>query len=210
MKPNNSKCIWTAVIAAVTMSLALSTALQANPLPGAIFSTNSACTGVDLNIYSTKDAVYIDGGPAHRGAAGLPPGTYCVQVTDPSGATVLGRSAEGAVTVGANGEFAQCYELTSILNTGTSGFTTPGYDDTDNAGFEYKAWVSTDPTFPANSSKTDNFKVSEQVVCDPSPCPPPPTASICVTKFYDANANGKQDTGEPNLVGWELLCCRQY
>ena len=31
--------------------------------------------------------------------AGLPDGSYCVQVTDPSGQTVLGKSDPGAVAV---------------------------------------------------------------------------------------------------------------
>src|SRR5881296_1084612 len=75
------------------LSLIVSTALQADPpLPGAIFTTDSTCNGVDLNIYSAKGDVYLDGGPAHPGAASLPPGDYYVQVTDPSGACVLGTS----------------------------------------------------------------------------------------------------------------------
>jgi hypothetical protein len=164
------------------------------PLPGAIFSTDSTCLGVDLNIYASKDAVYIDGGPAHLGAAGLTPGTYCVQVTDPSGATVLGKSAEGAVTVDANGEFQQCYQLTSILNTASSGFTVAGYDDTSNPGGEYKVWVSTDCNFINNSTKTDNFKVRENA--------PPNPPRLCVNKFYDANVNGVKDPTECYINGW--------
>jgi hypothetical protein len=31
---------------------------------------------------------------------------------------------------------------------------------------------------------------------------PPPTASITACKFYDKNANGVQDAGEPALTGW--------
>ena len=44
----------------------------APPLPGAIFTTDSTCSGVDLNIYASKDLVYLNGGPAHPGAASLP------------------------------------------------------------------------------------------------------------------------------------------
>src|SRR5204863_9282090 len=143
------------------------------------------------------------------GAAGLPDGSYCVQVTDPSGQTVMGKSDPGAVTV-SGGEFVQCYQLTSILKTGSSGFTTPGYDDTPNPGGEYKVWVSTDCNFDNNSSKTDNFQVRGVT---PTPTPtatatatatptatPTPTATatatpsptpcpkgwVCVTMFYDA------------------------
>src|SRR5881296_3154089 len=64
----------------------------AAPLPGAIFTTDSTCSGVDLNIYGSKGDVYLNGGPAHPGAASLPDGSYYVRVTDPSGSCVLGTS----------------------------------------------------------------------------------------------------------------------
>ena len=167
--------------------------VDAPPLPGAIFSTDSTCTDVNVNIYAVKEDVYIDGGPAHPGAAGLPDGSYCVQVTDPSGATVLGRSDPGAVTV-VDGEFVQCYQLTSILKTASSGFTDPGFDSTPNPGGEYKVWVSTDCDFINNSTKTDNFQVRSDCI----------KGYVCVTKFYDANANGIQDTGEADIAGWQF------
>src|SRR5207249_11449733 len=75
------------------------------PVSGAIFTTNSTCTGVNLNIYASKDDVYLDGGPAHPGAAGLPDGDYWVQVTEPGG-KVLGRSSYAVVRV-SGGEFVQ-------------------------------------------------------------------------------------------------------
>ena len=206
----NKKCIWIAFIAV----LAFCSNLRADPpLPGAIFTTDSTCTEVNQNIFDNKEDVYVDGGPAHPGAAGLPDGSYCVQVTDPSGATVLGKSEPGAVTV-VDGEFVQCYQLTSILKTGSSGFTVPGYDDTPNPGGEYKVWVSTDCNFDNNSSKTDNFQVNNT---NPTPTPTPsatPTATpsptpcpkggVCVTTFYDGNVNGIQDNGEQEITGWEF------
>jgi len=206
----NKKCIWIAFIAV----LAFCSNLRADPpLPGAIFTTDSTCTEVNQNIFDNKEDVYVDGGPAHPGAAGLPDGSYCVQVTDPSGATVLGKSDPGAVTV-VDGEFVQCYQLTSILKTGSSGFTVPGYDDTPNPGGEYKVWVSTNCDFINNSTKTDNFQVNNT---NPTPTPTPsatPTATpsptpcpkgeACVTTFYDANVNGIQDNGEQEITGWEF------
>jgi hypothetical protein len=163
---------------------------------GAIFTTTAGCPGVDQNIYDSKDAVYLNGGPPHPNAAGLPPGDYCVQVTEPNG-TVLGKSLTPVVTVGSDGNFVTCYQLSAIVNSATSGFTTAGYDDTTNPGGEYKVWVSQDCSFPDSASKTDNFKVKN------NGGGPGSTATICVTKFYDANFNGVQDPGEPNLVGWE-------
>ena len=59
------------------------------PVSGAIFTTDLGCTGVNINIFQSKDDVYLDGGPAHVGAAGLPDGSYYVQVTEPNG-TPLG------------------------------------------------------------------------------------------------------------------------
>src|SRR5437762_11595926 len=206
----NKKCIWIALVAV----LALCTTLRAAPpISGAIFTSDSTCTGVNVNIYDNKEDVYIDGGPSHPGSAGLPDGSYCVQVTDPSGATVLGKSDPAAVTV-VNGEFVQCYQLTSILKTGSSGFTVPGFDDTPNPGGEYKVWVSTDCNFDSNSSKTDNFQVNNT---NPTPTPTPsatptatpsptpcPTGEVCVTTFYDANVNGIQDNGEQEITGWQF------
>ena len=206
MKSHISRYVWIALIAVS----AICTTIKADPpLPGAIFTTDSTCTEVNQNIFDNKEDVYIDGGPAHPGAAGLPDGSYCVQVTDPSGATVLGKSDPGAVTV-VGGEFVQCYQLTSILKTGSSGFTVPGYDDTPNPGGEYKVWVSTDCDFINNSTKTDNFQVNN-TNATPTPTPtatpsptPCPKGWACVGSFYDANANGIQDNEEPNIAGWQF------
>src|ERR1051325_8068081 len=92
--------------------------MAAAPLPGAIFTTDAGCTGVDLNIYQSKDAVYVDGGPAHPGAAGLPDGSYYIQVTTPDG-SVLGTSVGSGnptpVTV-VSGEMT-CSQLSAILIT---------------------------------------------------------------------------------------------
>ena len=184
-----------------TMALAVlmaaggaSAVLAAPPLPGAIFTTDSTCTGVNINIYSAKDAVYLDGGPAHPGAAGLPDGDYFVQVTDPSGATVLGKTLTAAVSV-SGGEFAQCYQLSQIL-LAEPDFLVNGYSDTPNNGGEYKVWVSTDGTFTNNSTKTDNFKVkpSEEE---------PEQGTLEVIKFYDANANGINDDNQL-ITGWQI------
>jgi len=93
------------------------------------------------------------------------------------------------------GEFAQCYQLSQILNTASSGFTVAGYDTTTNPGGEYKVWVSSVSTFDNNSTKTDNFKVATEN-------PNPPKATLHVRKFYDANANGINDA-EQWIVGWK-------
>jgi hypothetical protein len=162
---------------------------------GAIFTTDGTCAGVNVNHFAAKTDVYLDGGPHHGGNAGLPDGNYYVQVTDPSGADVLGKSLTAVVTV-SGGEFVQCYQLWSILYSSSSGFTAIGYDDTTNPGGIYKVWVSQDPAFENSASKTDNFKVE-------GGGPPPTPTWLHVIKFYDANANGINDDGQL-ITGWKI------
>ncbi len=192
----NKKFARISFTALVVLGLSLSLvgiAFAAPPLPGAIFTTNSTCAGVNLNIYDSKGAVYLDGGPAHPGAAGLPDGSYYVQVTEPGGA-VLGKSLTTIVTV-SGGEFVQCYQLAAIVLSTSSDYTTAGFDTTTNPGGEYKVWVSTVATFDKNSTKTDNFKVKEEN--------PPQPAQLNVLKFYDTNANGLNDDGQL-ITGWKV------
>ena len=88
-----------ATIAFIGLSLTSTTPLQAAPpLTGAIYTTDSTCTGVNVNIYASKEDVYLDGGPRGASGSGLPDGIYYVQVTEPGGA-VLGKSLAPVVTV---------------------------------------------------------------------------------------------------------------
>ena len=189
-----------AVAAAVMLVLAGS-AFSDPPLSGAIFTTDSSCSVVNGNIYMDKTDVYLNGGPSHPGAAGLPDGSYYVQITDPSGATVLGTSVSSAnetpVTV-SGGNFASCYELWNILIKGSDG--TPGYDDSPNNGGEYKVWVSNQADFANDSAKTDNFKVRNGGCGDVCV---PVQATLSVSKFYDRNGNGINDDGQP-ITGWQF------
>jgi hypothetical protein len=169
----------------------------AAPLSGAIFTTDSECIGTNVNIFGDKGEVYLNGGPAHPGAAGLPNGDYYVKVTEPNG-TLLGTSVgsgnEKPVHV-TNGEFDLCYQLSAILIKASN--STPGYDDTSNSGGEYKVWVSTVSDFANDSSKTDNFKVKPQ-----DGGGTPPQATLHVLKYYDADADGQHDPGEVYLDNW--------
>ena len=186
---------------AVTLALALVALLSlaasasAAPLAGAIFTTDSTCGGVDLNIYSSKDAVYLNGGPAHPGAATLPAGSYYVQVTTPAGAllgTSVGTGNETPLV--SDGNVVNCIQLSAVLKKASDG--TPGYDDTTNPGGDYKVWASTVSTFDPSSSKTDNFKVHEGETITPT--------FLRVRKYYDANANGVKDGAEVYLDGWRF------
>jgi hypothetical protein len=180
-----------------------SAALMA-PLAGAIFTTDVNCNGTDLNIYASKADVYIDGGPAHTGAAGLPQGEYYVQVTEPDGTllgTSIGTTDETPVVVNASGEFVQCYQLMSIVrrasNAGPFPVAPDGFDDTTNPGGEYKVWVSRVSNFANDETKTDNFKVATNG--------PPEQATLNVIKFYDTNTNGIKDPTDVEITGWEVI-----
>lgn len=182
---------------AILLGFSAST-VRAAGLTGAIFTTDSTCTGVNINIYGSKDAVYLDGGPHNGGSAGLPDGSYYVQVTEPNG-TLLGTSVgsgNDTPVVVSGGEFDHCYQLSAILIRATD--STPGYDTTGNPGGEYKVWVSSVSTFDNNLSKTDNFKVKG------TPETPPPTAILHVRKFYDTNADGIRDSSENDIIGWKF------
>jgi len=161
---------------------------------GAIFTTNFNCDGTNVNIYTNKDSVYLDGGPHHEGSAGLTDGFYYVQVTDPSGANILGKSLTTTVTI-TNGSFDSCYQLDQIVYSHSSGYLTLGYDDTTNGGGVYKVWVSKDPTFTNGTDKTDNFKVKAN---------PLQNGSIDGLKWEDSNANGVKDPSEQRLDGWTM------
>lgn len=134
------------LLAATATSAAL-----AHAPSGAIFTTVADGTEVNFNIYPSKEAVYLDGGPgpgAPQGAAGLDDDTYVFQVTEPSGKTLLSQDAakcrqfvvtNGIITsVVATG----CQHVTGLdVDHGATTVQLMPYDDTPNNGGEYKAWV---------------------------------------------------------------------
>jgi hypothetical protein len=182
------------LVCLTALMVSFATPAAAAPLPGAIFTTNSACSGVDLNIYASKSDVYLDGGPQSNGPS-LPAGSYYVQVTEPNG-TLLGTSVGAAnptpFVVASDGS-SNCIELSSALIEASNPLII-GYDDTGNPGGEYKVWASKDPSFPNDGSKTDNFKVNVNSNGQ--------AVSITGVKFYDLNLNGVQDPGEPGINFW--------
>jgi hypothetical protein len=188
-----------ALLAALALLFVSSPAMAAG-LSGAIFTTDQPCIGTNVNIFGDKADVYLDGGPTHEGAAGLPDGEYYVKVTEPDGAllgTSIGATDETPVTV-SGGSFVTCYQLAAILVQASDGLA--GYDDTTNAGGEYKVWVSSVSTFDNELTKTDNFKVRTVEGGGE-----PPQATLNVVKFYDANANGINDDGAQNAItGWKV------
>ena len=151
------------IVLALIATLWLLPCIQAQPLPGAIFTTIANGTIVNANVqYTSKCDVYLDGGPgvnAPVGAAGLPSGDYYFQVTDPSGKKLLSTdvvsnrrftvSSAGVITAytGVGGPpHPTAIDITNPPATGAitiqlANTTCPtDYLDTPNNGGVYKAW----------------------------------------------------------------------
>lgn len=159
------------------------------PLSGAIFTTDETGNPVNLNIYDSKEDVYLNGGPginAPDDAAGLPAGTYSYQVTEPNGVRLLSTDpvecrqftvdASGVITGVAPSGACAHVTGTSTEDGGTTVQLFP-YSDTSNNGGVYKVWVSPtellDCEAPGNKncfvprySKTDNFKVLNDMIVE--------------------------------------------
>src|SRR4051794_38209395 len=118
------------------------------PLPGAVWMTDNEGSHLNQNIYETKSAVWLSGGPDNQGA--LPDGSYFVRVTDPAGKQVLGTSGtQKPLTV--TNHVPNNVQLANAVNVPTT--QAPGYLDTPSDGGEDKVWVSTASDFANNSTK---------------------------------------------------------
>jgi hypothetical protein len=164
-----------ALTLALLLALCAAGVVMAHAPSGAIFTTVADGSEVNFNIYPSKDAVYLDGGPgigAPQHAAGLDDGTYVFQVTEPSGKTLLST------------DFAKCRQfvvadgiITGVVVTGCQHLT--GFDvdhgavtvqlmpylDTPNPGGEYKAWVTTVEDFLAGCAELGVANGLEVVDC---------------------------------------------
>jgi hypothetical protein len=205
--------------------IASSASLFADGFFGAIFTTKSNGTTVNQNIYDKKEDVYLNGGPQNQQSQGLPDGTYYFQVTDPSGATLLSTDAaecrqltvaNGVVSGGAG----PCPHPSGTYNpaNGSTPVQLAPFNATPNNGGEYKVWLISQTlttsvadngiaiNFQNSDSKTDNFKVQKEQQCpatDPQ-CKPGEPAYLTVCKFWDKNADGNHNDGEPLLGGWSI------
>lgn len=136
----------------ILAALVLSSPASAQ-LKGAIFTTVIDGSEVNFNIYPSKDAVYLDGGPppgAPQTAAGLPDGIYVFQVTDPSGKTLLSQDiancrqfnvANGIITAVVPAGGCEHFTGNDIDHNAKTVQLMP-YADTPNNGGEYKAWAT--------------------------------------------------------------------
>jgi hypothetical protein len=195
--------------------------LLAHAPSGAIFTTVSDGTEVNFNIYPSKEAVYLDGGPgpgAPQTAAGLDDDTYVFQVTDPSGKVLLSidtpRCRRFTVSAGI---------ITGVVAAGGCEHAT-GFDvdhppaitvqlmpfsDTPNPGGEYKVWVTTEDDFLLYCDLDTNCGVN-----GPNKHGFVPRHSktdnfkvrgtigeVDARFFTDLNGNGRQDGNEPFIDG---------
>jgi hypothetical protein len=203
--------------------------LQAGPAAahapsGAIFTTLSDGTEVNLNQFPSKPAVYLDGGPgpgAPATAAGLDDGTYVFMVTDPSGKVLLSTdpaqcrrfTVSGGVISGVV-PTSGCEHATGLdVDHGAVTVQLIPFNDTPNPGGVYKVWVTRVEDFPAaclstvdctapgtkhgfgpSHSKTDNFKVSGDNV-----------RQIDTRFFRDRNGNGRRDRNEEVLKNLSVV-----
>jgi hypothetical protein len=175
---------------------------------GAVYATTASGIVVNANNYTSKDDVYFSGGPHGATCGGMPisNGTYYFKVTNPNGSLLL--STDDLYTQRSFTVLNGVWSYTGGHATGPSpcgqGITIglAPFGDTDNGGGVYKVWISTDPNFSSDVSKTDNFKVPT-AGCTVD-CFPPPQAAIIGEKFYDLNGNGVLDPGELGIPGWQI------
>jgi hypothetical protein len=146
-------------------------------LSGAIFTTTEDGTRVDANLYAEKCDVYLNGGPEHEGAAGLPEGDYYFQVTEPAAgepaATLLSTDtiSQRQVHVDSTGR------ITGVSGAGdhqTSANEVDGgatvqlcpFLDTTNPGCEYKVWLT--PVADYDEFRTwmriKNYRESREII----------------------------------------------
>lgn len=143
---------------------------------GAIFTTTANGSTVNSNLFNSKCAVYLDGGPgpnAPARAAGLPDGDYFFQVTDPSGAQLLStdpvsnrrfRVVGGVITAytGFGGPahatgIDQDHAAQGAITISLANTTCPNdYLTTPNVGNVYKVWATPVASYVGSPSNVDN------------------------------------------------------
>jgi hypothetical protein len=227
----NTRKFWMlSIVAAGLFLAALSFATPTHAqLSGAIFTTLVDGTRVNANIYPSKEDVYLDGGPgpnAPSKAAGLPPGDYYFQVTDPPGKVLLSTdpvkcrrfhvNAVGVidgvysctVTQKVKGTYVpvECRHLTGIdtdhAELGAITVQLMPYDNTPNNGGVYKVWVTPVGQFVGNPELVDNpawfhgFVPASSKTDNFKVKGRFPLIPITIRKFHDKNVNGVWDPDE--------------
>ncbi len=152
---------------------------------GAVYTTDSAGTSVNENIFNGAAAVYINGGPNNPNSSGLPANeVFYFEVTDPSGRTLLSKDIAACrqVRTDSNGRISgvlgdpACTTPHAVGSVDAANGGVPvklaPFDQTLNGGGEYKVvlvrknhpGVSVEDDgkhldYPRAATKSDNFKV---------------------------------------------------
>lgn len=218
MKPNRTKCIWTACIAAVAMCITMTTAYADNLGNGYI----SNVTGVNGECAVNTPTGQGDKWDIQAG------GTYvvtlsgindmCSQGNDSQIGVIVHNSTGGNFYVVANqfnsepGVYTFTVRLTTQCLTMPIEYCTHDANNTPanlpGTGLFAQGFDGTAGDGKIGHLRTalfgDNCTVTgEDTTCQPqaTPTPTPCTASIQACKYYDFNANGIKDAGEV-LLGW--------
>jgi hypothetical protein len=169
------------LFAAMILALSLS-AFALGGLRGAIYTSNFDGSRVNQNIYPGKNSVYLNGGPNNANSAGLLPGIYYFEVTDPSGKILLSIDPAECRQLVVNGDgriYGVRTDIACSHNVGWVDAANGGlpvqlapFNNTPNPGGEYKVTliradapgVSVDEDgfhidYPRSAAKSDNFKV---------------------------------------------------
>lgn len=158
--------------------------LAAGGLPGAIFTSNFDGSRVNQNLYPSRASVYLNGGPNNANSAGLLPGYYYFEVTDPSGKVLLSTDPAECRQLVVNGDgriYGVRTDVSCSHNVGWVDAANGGlpvqlapFALTPNAGGEYKVTIIRADApgvsieedgfridYPRSAAKSDNFKVRE-------------------------------------------------
>jgi hypothetical protein len=207
----------------------LAVRLAAHAPSGAIFTTVADGSEVNFNIYPSKEAVYLDGGPgpgAPQTAAGLDDGRYVFQVTDPSGKVLLSSDRarcrqfdvlNGIITAVVD---TDCEHKTGLdIDHGAVTVQLMPYNNTPNPGGVYKVWVTEVNDFLAGCAKYGVNNGLNVVDCgskiggnahgfipshsktDNFKVKTAGAREIDTRFFSDLNRNGSRDDDEPLIDG---------
>jgi hypothetical protein len=176
---------------------------------------------VNCNIYDGKQYVWINGGPTN-GTSALSDGTYFFTVLVPGGQNpATNDGLPDNLSDGANGAYTTREftvvgnQIFSFIGSGHDTYTdaTQGlmirlvpYDNTTNPGGVYILAICRlgdtggTLTYPVDPSlcKYDAFKIRAGNTNEEG------NPELSGLKYYDANANGRYDTGDEGIPGWKI------
>ncbi|BDG06643.1 hypothetical protein [Anaeromyxobacter oryzae] len=158
--------------------------------------------GVNCNHYAGKEFVYMSGGPTR---AGLSDGDYFFAVLAPGAANGgFVDGAEGNLSLDSAtdrtftaGSHEIAYSGPHALGTNPGGRRVIGvapFADTPNPGGVYILAICQAGATSPSQCKFDAFRIGAGHAF--------PTVSGM--KYYDTNANGRYDDGEPGIGGWAI------